>query len=356
MKKTAITTLSVFAALTLLALSGCSGVTSGGSATSGSTTGSQTTGAVKGPWKIGYSTFFEGNSWQAQNVQLFEKECKALGAKVSACTVQNANSSTSAQIAQIQGMINQGYNAILLDANSATGLNNVVKTALDKGVRVVNFDTTITGPATSKINTNQVEWGAITGKWLVDQLHGKGNIIVLNGAAGQPTGVARYQDAKALFAKTPGIKIVASAYANWDQATAQTAVAQMLNANPEIDGVWSQGGAMTAGAIIEFQKAHRKLVPMTGEAYNGLLKLWLANKDNGFTSIAPGQPNYLVQVSLAAAVKSLEGKSVPAAVNVPLPVITDKTVQDYVQPNKPDSYWVLNNLSTAKVDALLAAK
>jgi ribose transport system substrate-binding protein len=332
-----------------LALSACSGVSSGNSNSSASSS------AKSGPYKIGYSTFFEGNSWQAQNVKLFNDQCKALGASVAkTCTVQNANGSTTQQIAQIQGMINQGYDAILLDANTATGLNPVVKTAMSKGIKVVNFDTLVTGPATSKINTDQLQWGSITGQWLVDKLHGKGNIIVLNGLAGNSTSEERYRNAKALFAKTPGIKVLGTANANWDQAAAQTAVSQMLNAYPQIDGVWSQGGAMTAGAIIEFQKAGRKLVPMTGEDYNGFLKLWSANKSKGFSSVSPGQPNYLVTLSLNAAVRSLKGQAVPAKVNVPLPVITDNTVGQYYKPSESDSYWTMNDISKSQIDKLLA--
>lgn len=342
-----VATVVVAAALTLTA---CSGLSSGSEARGNNASKS-------GPWKIGYSVFFEGNSFQSQNVQQFQEACKALGEKVvSKCDVQNANGSTSTQISQMQGMINQGFDAILLDANSDTGLNNVVKTALSKGIKVINFDSIITGQATSKVNTNQLDWGTITGKWLVDQLHGKGNILVLNGIAGNPTGAARYKNAKALFDKTPGIKIVADTYASWDQATAQNQVAQILNANPQIDGVWSQGGAMTVGAMIEFQKAGRPLVPMTGEDYNGFLKQWTADKPKGFTSIAPGQPNYLVNISLAAAIKSLKGEKVPATVDVPLPVITDDTVQDYVKADKPDSYWTLAEMSQSDIDKLLTVK
>lgn len=338
------------------ALAGCSGLSSGSGSSSGSS-GTSSTSTAKGPWKIGYSTFFEGNSWQAQNVALFTKECEALGAKVvSKCTVQNANSSTSTQISQIQGMINQGYNAILLDANSPSGLNGIVGQALSKGIKVVNFDSIIDGSATSKVNTDQSQWGTVTAQWLIKKLNGHGNIIVLNGTAGSPINNARYAGAKKLFAETPGIKVVASAFANWDQATAQNAVSPMLNANPTINGVWSQGGAMTAGAIIDFQKANRPLVPMTGEAYNGLLKQWVANKDKGFSSIAPAQPNYLVTISLQAAIRSLKGQAVPKTVNVPLPIITDATVSKYVEPSKPDSYWVFNDISSADVNKLLAAK
>lgn len=310
--------------------------------------------AKKGPLTIGLSTFFVGNSWQAEMIQLFKDECRKLGPTViKSCFVQNANSNTSQQIAQIQGMINQKVDAILVDANSETGLNAVVGKAMDAGIPVINFDSLISGTATSKINTRQDEWGRTTGQWLVDKLHGKGQIIVLNGVAGTPVSAQRYQAAKAVFDKNPGIKILRAVNADWDQAKAQAAVSQMLNAYPRIDGVWSQGGAMTAGTIIDFQKAGRKLVPMTGESYNGFLKLWVDNKSKGFTSIAPGQPNYLSVISVDAAVRAARGQKVPANIDVPLPVITDSDVAAKYRPDKAPSYWVLDSIGQADVDRLI---
>lgn len=340
-------------ALLTIFLANCSGPSGPSSATN---TNNGNTAKHKAPYTIGFSVFFQGNSYQSENVSLFQQLCKDYGEQlIKKCIVSNANSSTEQQIAQIQGMINSGVDAILLDANSEAGLNNVVGKALAAGIPVINFDAIISGKATSKINTDQLEWGRITGEWLVKQLNGKGNIIVLNGLAGNPTSEQRYRHAKELFDKTPGIKVLTVAYDEWDQAKAEANVAQLLDAYPKIDGVWSQGGAMTAGAINSFVKAGRPLVPMTGEDYNGFLRLWLQHKANGFTSVSPGQPNYLVTLALEAAVRVLQGKKVPEVVNVPLPVITDETAKNYYRADQPDSYWVLDKISKEDIDKLLAS-
>jgi ribose transport system substrate-binding protein len=338
--------------LTSCFLANCAGPSGPSSASS---TGG-TTAQHKAPYTIGLSDFFEGNSWQAENVSLFQQACNAYGQQIiKKCIVANANGSTEQQIAQIHSMINAGVDAILLDANSDTGLNNVVAQAMSAGIPVINYDSIISGKATSKINTDQYQWGVITANWLVNQLHGKGNVIVLNGLAGNPTNNLRYQYAQQLFAKTPGIHVLTVAYDEWDQAKAEADVSQMLDAYPKIDAVWSQGGAMTAGAIDSFIKAGRPLVPMTGEDYNGYLKLWLKYLPGGFTSVSPGQPNYLTTLALDAAVRTLQGHTVPAVVNVPLPVITDQTASQYYQAGKSDSYWVLDHISKADEDKLLGS-
>jgi ribose transport system substrate-binding protein len=307
----------------------------------------------KPPYTLALTTFFEGNSFQAEDVQLFGQFCKQYP-EIKRCIAENANDSVSTQIAQIEALISEHVSAILLDASSTTALNGVVQKALNAGIPVINFNTLISGNATLKINYHLNEWGSITANWLVNQLHGKGNIIVLNGLAGNPAGIARWLPAEQIFKAHPGIHILAIGYASWDQATAESVVAPMLEAYPNINGVWSQGGAMTAGAIIDFLKAGRKLVPMTGEDYNLFLKQWTEYMPKGFTAIAPGDPNYQVQIAVAAAVRALQGKTIAKSINIPLPLITDATAKNYYKPNKPPTWWVFDQISQALVNKYLA--
>ena len=225
--------------LTTCFLANCAGPSGPSSASDTGSTGG-TNAQHKAPYTIGLSVFFEGNSWQAENVSLFQQGCSTYGQQIiKKCIVANANGSTEQQIAQMHSMINAGVDAIVLDANSDTGLNNVVAQAMAAGIPVINYDSIISGKATSKINTDQNQWGVITANWLVKQLHG--NVIVLNGLAGNPTNNLRYQYAQQLFAKTPGIHVLTVAYDEWDQAKAEANVGQMLDAYPKIDAVWSQG-------------------------------------------------------------------------------------------------------------------
>ena len=55
----------------------------------------------------------------------------------------------------------------------------------------------------------------------------------------------RRKGAEPVFKANPGIKILAEASTAYNAAPAQEAVTNLLFSHPEIDGVWSQGGAMT---------------------------------------------------------------------------------------------------------------
>ncbi len=311
-------------------------------------------GAKKGPYVIGLSNSFSGNSWRAQMVAEFKfaAEKQKSDGTLKDYVVADATGNTASQIQQINNMISRGVDAILVDANSATALDPVIKTAHEAGILVVSFDNTVTSPYSINVNTDQTKFGSVGADWLVKKLNGKGNIIVLNGVAGTPVNNERWQAAKKIFDQNPGIKILSEVNANWDQATAQQAVANLLPSFPKIDGIWSQGGAMTLGAIYAFQAAGRPLPPMTGEANNGLLKEWRKLQGTGFDSIAPAQPPSLSVEALKTAIKALQGQDVKQTILLNPPVITDQNLDQYVRTDMPDSLWLPTDLTPEQLKTL----
>jgi len=107
-------------------------------------------------------------------------------------------------------MIDAKLDAIIVDAGSATALDRVIADACAKGIAVANFDSLVdTNDLTTKIDTNQNQWGKEAAEWLVKQLGGKGDIIVLNGPAGVSVSDDRRKGAEPVFKANPGIKILA---------------------------------------------------------------------------------------------------------------------------------------------------
>jgi len=310
--------------------------------------------ARKGPYVIGLSNSFSGNSWRAQMVAEFKFAAEKLKADgvVKDFLVADANGNAASQIQQIQNMVSKRVDAILIDAASDTALNPAIAAAHKAGIVVVAFDNTVTSPNAINVTTDQTKFGAAGAEWLVKKLGGKGSIVVLNGMAGTPVNAARWSAAKAVFEKAPGIKILSDVAANWDQATAQQAVANLLPSFSQIDGIWSQGGAMTLGAIYAFQAANRPLVPMAGEANNGLLKTWAQNQAKGFDSIAPAQPPALSVEALKAALKALNGEDPGKDTLLAPPLITSENLDKYVRADMPDSLWLPTDLTPEQLKTL----
>jgi ribose transport system substrate-binding protein len=314
--------------------------------------------AKQGPFVVGLSNSFSGNSWRAQMVAEFKQAADGLKADgtLKDYIVSDATGNTASQIQQIQNMIAAKVDAIVVDANSETALNPAIEAAHKAGIIVVAFDNTVTSPHAVNVSTDQRKFGELGGEWLGKKLNGKGDIVVLSGLAGSPVNKQRWDEgAKKALSKYPGVKVLTEINADWDQAKAQQAVANVLPSFSKIDAVYSQGGAMTLGAIYAFKAANRPLVPMVGEANNGLLKVWKAEQKNGFSSISPSNPCGQSVDALQIAIKALKGEKIDKEISQDPPTITDETLDKFVQVDMPDSLWLPTTLDAAHLQALFGA-
>jgi len=344
--------------LTLLlaaVLAGCNksnGVKAAGGKNAGGKTGVEST---AGAYVIGFSNFGTGNSWRVQ----MEAEFRAGAEKLKSSGVikeyymMNSNGDVAGQIAGMKELIAKKCNAIIITAASPDELSPVCEEAMAAGIVIISFDNYVTtDKVTAKVGIDEFEFGKSGAQWLADKLGGKGSIIVLNGIEGAAVDAMRRNGAMSVFNNYPEIKILAEVHAGWDYSQAKTAMEGFLAKYPQIDGVWSQGGAMTQAALDAFIAAGRPLVPMSGEANNGLLKAWEKNKKNGFDSIAPCSPTSMSVDALNTAIRALDGINVQLHTVITLPVITSDTLSDYIRVDLPDDFWNYTTLTAAQIDEL----
>ena len=161
--------------------------------------------------------------------------------------------------------------------------------------------------------------------------------------------------ADAALAANPGIEILAETNTAYNVAPAQEAVTSLLFAQPEIDGILSLGGALSAGAILAMDKQGRPMVPMTGENARQFLELW---KEKGLKSWATMQPNWLGAFAAYTAVQALEGKDVPSFIKVPLPVIDASNIDEYLAKANdfPADGYIYSPWDEALFEKLIAQK
>ena len=311
-----------------------------------------------GPLRVGWSTIYTTPSWMTETQNEIEAEIerlRGLGMEID-FQVFDANGDTATQIAQIQTMIDQQYDICLLIAGSATALDQVVGSAHDAGVIVVNWDSLVTTDRlTAKVNTDQTEWGRMTAQWMVDQLGGQGQILAINGPAGISVSEARWGGARAVFEATPGIEIVGTANIEYNEAPALTELASLLAANPGVNGIWCQAGAHASAALKTLQQMGLPLVPITGENYNAYLKQWCALVPEGFSSFATAQVNYMAVISLDLAIQAKAGEATPSYVDVPLPMIDDDNVCEWADDALPDDWYAIPEVpGPDEVDRIIA--
>lgn len=310
------------------------------------------------PFTIGWANIYSVPTWmkQTENTIVLEVDEMKKKGLVSKLVITDAQGNANTQIQQIQSMIDAKLDAILIDAGSATALNRVIADACSKGIVVMNFDSLVdTDELTAKLDTDQVEWGKLAAEWMVKTLGGKGKVVVMNGPAGISVSDDRRKGMEPVLKANPGIQVLAETNTEYNAAPAQEAMSNLLFANPQIDGILSQGGALSAGAVMALDKQGRDLVPTTGENYRQFLELW---KDKKLKAWATMQPNWLGALAAYAAVEALQGKDVASFVKVPLPIIDDSSIDGYIARSKdfPTDGYIYSPFDQALFDKLLAAK
>lgn len=326
----------------------CSTAGSGSGGSSGSAAASNAkhmVAPVDGPLVVALANGWAGNSWRSQMVAEFQYACaNQFAADVSRTIVTDANNSVDQQISQINDMLTAGANLILIDAASASALTGVVERAQRQGVQVVSFDNAVDSEYNIVVNTSSAEFGQIGGDWLAKQLASGDKAIMLDGVSGTPVSAGRAEAAKKAL-EAAGITVVANAAGDWDQAKAQSATGNLLSAYPDVKGIYSQGGAMTLGAIQVLEQRGLPILPMPGEGYNGFLKKWKELKDaSGWQSIAPSQSPALVVTALEYGIKALRGEDPGQAPQVKLDVITQETLEANVRPEMSDAMFLPTQL------------
>jgi ribose transport system substrate-binding protein len=305
--------------------------------------------AVEGPYTIAISNGFIGNAWRTQMIQMATAfaDTPQVVDLIDELIVVSTGEDVEAQIAAMDNMIALGVDAIVLNAQSPTAFDAVIRRASDAGIIVVAFDNVVTAPEAIIVNEDQVEFGRVMAQDLVDRMGGQGNVVMVNGVAGTSVDTDRNTGAKEIFSEYPDINIIAELEGKWGSGVAQTVMADFLATQPEIDGLWVQGG--TPGVIQAFKDAGVELPPIAGEAENGFRK---AMAEEGVQGISVGQTPGLVAVSMMAAIELLQGRELPHNIAMPLPLVTSEDVEEGVHffPDLPDDFFTAIKIPVCGVD------
>lgn len=333
-----------------LALTGCSSAADPGNAGGTSPDSPHLVAGKEGPYTVGFANSFAGNAYRTQMILELQEYAANHSDLVKDVIITDANGSVDKQISDINDLLTRDIDILLINAASESALNSAADRAWQQGILVVSFDNAISSEHGIIVNTSQEEFGRVGGEWLAEKLGDGAEIVTLDGQAGSPVSDQRLNGAADVL-NAAGIKILAGAATDWDQAMGQQAAADLLAAHPDIDGIYSQGGGPSLGAINAMEQRGDDIVPITGEGYNGFLKKWKELKDSdGFESIAPSNPPYLSAEALRIAIETLQGKDPGQNVVLELPVITQDSLEDYVRMDLPDAFFLPTNLSEETIE------
>ena len=296
--------------------------------------------AKKPPYRIALANGYVGNSWRLQMVESLRAYAKQpeVAKYIKELKIVSVGNDVTAQLASIENFINQGYDAILIEAVSTKGYDRVIREAKHAGVILLPFDVIVDSDQVPMINEDQEELGRLWANWVLKQMGDKGQVLEVRGIAGTSVDRDIHNGVVSVFKSHPGIKSV-EVVGKWDDGTSQKAVADAVSVYGHFDGMIEQGG--TTGAVRALLDAHQPMIPVGGEAENGFRKLMAEYGSKGLHGLSAEQAPALSAVALKAAIALLQGETLPQMSRVPIPYIDYTQLKAGVNyfPDLPDNFF-----------------
>lgn len=295
-----------------------------------------------GPWHFCFSNASVANTWRVTGFAAMQEEVK-LHPEIGQFDVVDAQEKAEKQISDIEDLLTKDCDIIIISPTATEALTPAVEKAAATGIPVVVFDRGVNTKAMTTFVTpvGGYAYGAAGAQWLVDEMGGKGNMLVLRVLPGVDVLENRWGAARPIIEQHPDIKVLGVEFTEHDPAKAKAITLDYIQRYGQIDGIYADFGGVGVAIYEAFQEAGAPFPPMTAEDYNGWLKVWAANKDT-VRSIAPTNPTYQWRTAVLAAVMILKGEPVPAVWTVPQHVITNENLDEYVQPDLSDDLFVDN--------------
>ncbi|MGF6790888.1 substrate-binding domain-containing protein [Paraburkholderia sp. 35.1] len=280
--------------------------------------------AQAAPLKIGM-TFQELNNPYFVTMQKALNDAAAsTGATV---VVTDAHHDVSKQVSDVEDMLQKKIDILLVNPTDSTGIQSAVTSAKKAGVVVVAVDANANGPVDSFVGSKNYDAGVMACDYLAKSIGGSGEVAILDGIPVVPI-LERVRGCKAALAKSPGVKLVDTQNGKQERATALSVTENMIQAHPNLKGVFSvnDGGSMGALSAIESSGKDIKLTSVDGapEAIAAIQK-----PNSKFVETSAQFPADQVRIALGIALAKKWGANVPKAIPVDVKMIDKSNAKGF---------------------------
>ncbi|MCP4396418.1 MAG: substrate-binding domain-containing protein [bacterium] len=236
---------------------------------------------------------------------------------------------TARQMEIVENLIIQKVDAICLVPSGSQELALAIKKANDANIPVLIVDSKMDPEAMKNVGASALTFigsdnylgGSIAADALSEALGGKGKVAVLEGISGHETAYARDSGFKETLAKkSPEMEIVASQPANWERAQGMDVFTNLLEAHPEIQGLFAANDMMALGAIQAIKAAKRDDIVVIG--FDAVDDAKEAIKVDDMLGSIAQYPSAMGSTAVKKAVEVIEGGTIEEYIGTKVELIT----------------------------------
>lgn len=254
---------------------------------------------------------------------------KAAAEKLGATyTAQDGRQDLAVQNDQIDAFIQQGIDVLLINAVDSEGIGPAVDRARNAGITVVAVDVGAKN-AEATVTTDNVQAGRIACDSLIEQIGGKGEILIVDGTP--TTSIQdRVKGCNESLSKNPDVTVVGQQNGDNGREKALTLTTDMITANPNIVGIFGVNDPTALGANLAAQQANKSDLIITGVDGSPEAVAEMSKSSSMFKGTAAQDPNLLGATALEMAVKLRKGETLESElILVPSDIVDSAKLADY---------------------------
>ena len=220
----------------------------------------------------------------------------------------------------LEDLIQQEVDAILVNPTDADAVVPSVMKANAAGIPVFTIDRGAAGgEVVAHVASDNVAGGKMAAEFLLDAIGGSGKVVELEGIAGTSAARDRGEGFNAVVGAASGVEVVARQTANFNRAEGLSVFENILQAQPEIDGVFAHNDEMILGAIEAAKAAGRDGIVFVG--FDAVDDAVAAVNDGSLAATVAQQPDMIGSLGVETAYKFLMGESVSSDIPVDLALV-----------------------------------
>ena len=301
--------LLMFVLLAMMVLAACSMEAPGSD--SEETTGGEDAG---GDYTIGFSISTLNNPFFVTLSEGAEAKASEMGASLS---VVDAQDDASKQASDVEDLIQQGVDMILINPVDSEAVASAVESANNANIPVITVDRSAEGgEVVSHIASDNVAGGEMAAEHLLSLVGDGAKVAELEGVPGSSAARERGEGFNNIAADS--LDVVAKQTANFNRAEGLSVMENILQANPEVTGVFAHNDEMALGAL-EAIEASGKDVTVVG--FDATADAVAAVEEGRLAGTIAQKPEMIGEMAAETAVQHLDGEAVEASIPVELELI-----------------------------------
>ena len=271
---------------------------------------------------IGLSVSTQNNPFFVTLVEGAQEMANKLGVKM---TVADAGDDAAKQTSDIEDLVSSGISVLIVNPVDSDAVTGAVEAAKAKGIKVIAVDRAVNNVEIDcSIASDNVMGAELATQFIVDTL-GEGAVVAeLEGVTGASAAI----DRSAGFHNVADEKltVAVSQTANFDRAEGMAVMENMLQSNPDIQGVFAANDEMALGAVEAVSGAGKDILVVGFDATDDAIE---AIKAGRMGATIAQQPALIGSTAVENAVKLINGETIEKSIPVEVTLVTAENVETF---------------------------